>query len=164
MALSAGICPKCNENLLLKGNIPFLVCPLCAGNISTREALALLDAMCADSKKISANIAKCLSLEKKYGPQMPAQILMAMQRHFPNNEEIAYLALKMSGFPQSGVRGYLQVFASVAKPVAFATAFLDKALVGTNLYLGDLFEKYINNKLKGVEQKRYIAEILAVYQ
>ena len=159
MNLSAGICPNCNEHLLLKSGVPFLICPLCGESLSAREGTAALDIVCADSKKLHENIAKCLKLEEKYGPQMPLQILHILARHFPHNEEVAYLIVKMSGYAPMAIKQYLASFAGIRKQASFAEEFLENALTFRHMAWADMFEQYIAHRLSGNQQARWHAKL-----
>jgi len=166
-ALTAGICPNCNEYILLKKGVPFLICPLCGENLSARQAMATLEVICADARKLNENIAHCLKLEEKYGPELPLQILSVIEKFFPHNEEVAFLVVKMAGYGSYAVRGYLTNFASVKTPVPFAEEFMQKSLTFRNLGFADLFTQYINNKFTGKQQfvwKERIKEALASYK
>jgi len=88
---SAGVCPNCKEHLLLKQGLMFLVCPLCAENIAARESKEALEQIYEVPLALNENIAQVLRLEKKYGPQLPYQILLVLKSKFPHNEQIAFL-------------------------------------------------------------------------
>ena len=153
---SAGVCPKCNEHLLLKQGLMFLICPLCAENIAAREAKEALEVIYANPARLTENIAQVLRLEKKYGPQLPYQILLILKRNFPHNEEIAFLALKMSGYNSFILKEYLTNFAKFQKPVSFAAEVLENCLIPKNWELLPLFEQYIKNKTAGNAQARWL--------
>jgi len=159
MNLSAGICPSCNEHLLIKSGIPFLICPLCGENLSAREGIAMLDIVCADSKKLHDNIAQCIKLEDKYGPQLPLQILTVLAKYFPHNEEVSYLIVRMSGYSSLAVKQHLSGFASVKKTASFSEDFLENSLNFRHMCWADLFEKYINNRLVGNAQQRWLEKL-----
>jgi len=155
----AGVCPKCNEHLLIKQGLTFLVCPLCAENIRAGESKELLDQMYADPAKLTQHIAQVLRLEKKYGPQLPYQILLVLKKNFPHNEEIAFLALKFSGYGSFALKEYLTNFAKFQKPVSFATEVLEKGMLPRNWELATLFEQYIKNKTTGVTKERWLEKL-----
>jgi len=156
---SAGICPNCNEHLLLKQGLAFLVCPLCAKNITAREAQADLERVYTDPAKLNDNIAKIIKLEKKYGPQLPYQILLVVKSKFPHNEEVAFLALKMSDFNRLLLKEYLSNFARFKKAVSFANEVLEHGMTPRNYELLPLFEQYIDNKTKGANHTRWIERL-----
>jgi len=156
---NAGVCPKCNEHLLLKIGLTFLVCPLCGENIRAIESKEALERNYADPAKLTDHIANVLRLEKKYGPQLPYQILLVLKKNFPHNEEVAFLALKFSGFSSFALKEYLTNFAKFQKPVSFATEVLENGLIPRNWELTPLFEQYINNKTKGNTKERWLSRL-----
>ena len=157
--LCAGICPSCKEHLLIKKGIPFLVCPLCSDSISAREAEATLEVVCEDPQKLSENIAKVIKLERLYGPELPHYVLIVLAEKFPNNEDVAYLLVKMSDYHQFNVRKYLTTFAGSRKAVTFAEDFLDKTLTYRNMAMADMFEQYIKNKVTGNNRDKWLEKL-----
>ena len=156
---SAGICPKCKEHLLLKQGLLFLVCPLCAENIGARESKEALELLYANPAALTENIAHVLRLEKKYGPQLPYQVLLVLKKHFPHNEEVAFLTLKMSGYNSFLLKEYLTNFAKFQKPVSFASEVLENGLTPRNWELAALFEQYIKNKTAGAVNTRWTEKL-----
>jgi len=156
---SAGICPRCEEHLLLKQGLMFLVCPLCATNLGAQESRDTLELVYSNPAAVTENIAKVLTLEKKYGPHLPYQILLVMRKHFPHNEEIAFLTLKMSGYSSFVLKEYLTNFARVPKPVAFAEEVLENGLIPRNWELTHLFEQYIKSKTSGLVHTRWLDKL-----
>lgn len=158
MNFEAGICPKCKEYLLLKRNVPFLVCPMCGQSISSGEAMGLLRNKCKDADSINDLIADCIALEMQYGPDLPFMILGEITENFPKMESPAYLITKMTGYEVAAVRLYLQTFASVkSEPgnVPWAEEFLDNCLNYRNMEFADLFLAYIENKIRPDKQAFY---------
>jgi len=100
-----------------------------------------------------------LRLEKKYGPQLPHQILLVLKRNFPHNEEIAFLSLKMSGYNSFALKEYLSNFAKFQKPISFAQEVLENGLVPKNWELAPLFEQYIKNKTTGSTNTRWLEKL-----
>jgi len=156
---SAGICPNCSEHLLLKQGLMFLVCPLCGENIGSRESKEVLEQVYTNPSKLAENIAQVLLLEKKYGPQLPYQILLILKKNFPHNEDVAFLTLKLSGFNRFMLKDYLTAFAKFQKPVPFAVEVLQNGLVPINWELAQLFEQYIKNKTSGNIQTRWLDKL-----
>jgi len=156
---TAGVCPKCNEHLLLKQGLNFLVCPLCAENIIAREANEALEKIYADPAALTENIAQVLRLEKKYGPRLPYQVLLILKKNFPHNEEVAFLTLKMSGYNSFILKEYLTNFAKFQKPVSFAAEVLENGLVPKHWELAPLFEQYIKNKTAGSTTTRFLEKL-----
>lgn len=136
-----------------------MVCPLCATNIGAREAQEALEFIYANPGKLTENIAKVLVLEKKYGPQLPYQILLVIKRNFPHNEEVAYLTLRMSGYNSYILKEYLTNFAKFQKQISFAADVLENCLVPRNWELTALFEQYINNKTTGAVHARWLEKL-----
>lgn len=166
MNVNAGICPSCNEHILLKKGIPFLICPLCGESISAKQSAAVLQEMCSDPKMINENLLQCIKLEEKFGPSLPLQILAVLTENFPYNEDVAYLTVKMRGYSGLAVKQYLLAFSESKKKVPYADDFLDNAMTGKNMVWGHLFEKYIENRLSGSKQKWFrerIREMRAAY-
>lgn len=169
MNLTAGICPKCQEYLLLKSNVPFLVCPLCGASISNHEATTLLDKRCCDASQMNNITADCIALEAKYGPELPWLILSRVVANFPHLESPAYLLTKLSGFAPSAVWEYLKRFANLkSQPenVPWAEDFLDTCLTYRNMEFADLFAAYIENKVRSAKQDDYrkkLAELREEY-
>jgi len=155
-SFGAGVCPKCNEHLLIKQGLTFLVCPLCAENIRASESKEMLEKAYADPAKLTEHIATVLRLEKKYGPQLPYQILVVLKKNFPHNEDVAFLALKFSGYNSFLLKEYLTNFAKFQKPVSFAIEVLENGLIPRNWELAQLFEQYIKNKTKGAANTRWL--------
>ena len=158
MNLTAGICPKCHEYLLLKSNVPFLVCPLCGEAISNNEAATLLDSKCRDQANLNDLTADCIVLEAQYGPELPFMILRQVVENFPQMESPTYLLTKLSGYDMAAVRAYLQRFAnfpSQPSNVPWAEDFLDTCLTYRNMEFADLFAAYIENKIRPAKQDEY---------
>lgn len=158
MNLTAGICPKCKEYLLLKSNVPFLVCPLCGESISNHEATTLLDNRCRDATQMNNITADCIALEAQYGPDLPWLILNRVVANFPQLESPTYLLTKLSGFDPAIVREYLHRFANLkSQPenVPWAEDFLDNCLTYRNMEYADLFTAYIENKVRPAKQDEY---------
>jgi predicted RNA-binding Zn-ribbon protein involved in translation (DUF1610 family) len=158
-SLSAGVCPKCNEHLLIKQGLIFLVCPLCGENIRAVESKDTLEKNYADPAKLTDHIATVLRLEKKYGPQLPYQILLVLKKNFPHNEEVAFLALKFSDFSSFMLKEYLTNFAKFQKPVSFAVEVLENGLTPRHWELAPLFEQYIKNKTTGAVKERWLGKL-----
>jgi len=158
-SFGAGICPKCNEHLLIKQGLTFLVCPLCAENIRANESKESLEKVYADPAKLTEHIANVLRLEKKYGPQLPYQILLILKKNFPHNEEVSFLTLKLSGYNSFLLKEYLTNFAKFQKQVPFATEVLENGLIPRNWELAALFEQYIKNKTKGAINTRWLEKL-----
>lgn len=156
---NAGMCPNCNEHLLLKQGLAFLVCPLCAKNITAREAKEDLERVYTNPAKLTENIAQILNLEKKYGPQLPYQILLVLKNKFPHNEEVAFLTLKMSGFNSQLLKEYLSNFAKFQKTISFAHEVLEHGMTPRHYELLPLFEQYIKNKTKGANNTRWVERL-----
>lgn len=158
MNFDAGICPKCKEYLLLKSNVPFLVCPLCGQSISSTEAKTGLQHKCQDQDNINDLIADCIALEIQYGPELPFMILSELLANFPYLESPAYLLTKMTGYEVGAVRSYLRTFAGTKSDpsnVPWAEEFLDNCLDYRNMEFADLFVAYIQNKIRPDKQDKY---------
>jgi hypothetical protein len=155
-SFGAGICPKCNEHLLIKQGLVFLICPLCASNIGAREANDALNKLYCDPAQLTEYIATVIRLEKKYGPQLPYQILLVLKKNFPHNEEVAFLTLKFGGYNTFALKEYLTNFAKFKKTVSFASEVLEKGLIPRNWELAQLFEQFIKNKTEGTVQVRWL--------
>ena len=136
-----------------------MVCPLCSDSISAREAEATLEVVCEDHTKLSENIAKVIKLERIYGPELPHYVLIILAEKFPNNEDIAYLLVKMSDYHPFNVRKYLTTFAGSKKLVTFAEDFLDKTLTYRNMGMADMFEQYIRNKVTNNNRDKWLEKI-----
>ncbi len=169
MNLTAGICPKCHEYLLLKNNVPFVVCPLCGESISHHEATVLLDNKCSDQANLNDLTADCIALEVQYGPELPYMILSQVVENFPQLESPTYLLTKLTGYDGGAVREYLKRFANLkSQPnnVPWAEDFLDACLNYRNMEFADLFAAYIENKIrpeKQVEYREKLAKLRSEY-
>jgi hypothetical protein len=159
MAFSPGMCPHCEEFILMKDKVPFLVCPLCSENVLARDGAGLLDELCADPKLTNAIIAQCIKIEQEFGPELPLQVILKLCENFPENEQAAYLAISMSGFTPVMVEQYLTAFADNTKEVPFAVDFLEGALKYRNLRFAALFRKYIDSKLSGNVKTRWVEQL-----
>lgn len=162
MNFDAGICPKCKEYLLLKSNVPFLVCPLCGQSISSAEAKTNLQSKCRDKDCVNDLIADCIVLEMQYGPELPFMILGELLENFPHLESPAYLITKMTGYRVDAVRSYLKSFAGTKSDpgnVPWAEEFLDTCLDYRNMEFADLFVAYIENKIRPEKQAEYKSKV-----
>ena len=162
MAFKAGVCTRCSEYILLKENIPFVVCPKCTGNVSGREAAEALKVKCNDKDKINDIIADCIALEVQYGPKLPFMVLAMVADNFPRMESPAYLLVKLAGFDTASVRMYLDAFAGVKsdpKNVPWAKEFLDNAVAYRNMEFAPLFVSYIENKLGKDDKEKYLNKV-----
>lgn len=158
MNFDAGICPKCQEYLLLKSSVPFLVCPMCGQSISSTEAKINLQNKCRDKDCVNDLIADCIVLEMQYGPELPFMILGELLENFPHLESPAYLITKMTGYRVDAVRSYLKAFAGTKSDpnnVPWAEEFLDACLDYRNMEFADLFVAYIENKIRPEKQAEY---------
>ena len=168
MSFAPAICPKCDQFILLKIGKPFLVCPVCEANISAREASMLLDATCANPRRTNEIVAKCLKTQEEYNEiELSLKVLTVLNKHFPQNEEVAYLVVKMSGYASVNVKEYLTSFAETKRSAAFAEEFLAKALKFNNMACAVLFAQYIENKLPTQKQQKWksqLADMLRVYK
>jgi hypothetical protein len=162
MALVAGICPKCNEYILLKENIPFLICPCCSGTISNRECRAFLEKRCGDKDKVHGVIADCIALEINYGKELPFMVLTVLCDNFPRMEEPAFLLVKLSDFDWSITRTYLETFSEIksnSDNVPWAAEFLDEAITYRSMEFADFFVQYIENKLEENKKQKYLDKV-----
>ena len=135
------------------------MCPLCAENIRAGESKELLEKNYADPAKLTDHIANVLRLEKKYGPQLPYQILLVLKKNFPHNEQVAFLTLKYSGYNSFLLKEYLTNFAKFQKPVSFASEVLENGLTPRHWELAPLFEQYIKNKTTGATNTRWLEKL-----
>lgn len=135
------------------------MCPLCATNLVAREAREALEFAYSNPAKVTENIAQILRLEKKYGPQLPYQILLVMKKRFPHNEEIGYLTLKMSGYNSFILKEYLTNFSKYQKPISYAEEILEKGMIPRNWELTPLFEQFIQNKTSGSVHARWLEKL-----
>jgi hypothetical protein len=145
--------------ILLKDNVPFLVCPLCGQNVLAREAIERLDAVCAEPKLTNALIAQCLEIEREHGAELPLQVVLKLCEKFPQNETVAFMAVTLSDFNPSIVHQYLVAFSDDAREIPFAVDFLEGALKFRNLRHASLFRAYITNKLKGNIRTRWLENL-----
>lgn len=162
MSYSAAICPKCHHYLLVKDNVPFLVCPVCNESISNQESTTLLHERCHDADRINDVIADCIALELQYGPELPYLVLCEIVDAFPRQESPAYLLTKMAGYSVAAVRAYLRNFASIKSEtdnVPWAEEFLDNCLTYQNMEFADLFSTYIQNKVAPANQAKYFDKL-----
>lgn len=162
MNLQAGNCPKCHEYLLMKQNMPFLICPKCGETISAQSANAIVERRCADADQINAVIAECVALEIKYGPELPFMLLSKIVANFPHLESPAYLLIKLAGYEMGLVYDYLKTFSSIKsepKNVPWAESFLDNCLSFQTIEFADLFRSYVRNKVRAEKQQFYLDKI-----
>jgi hypothetical protein len=165
MAFIAGICPKCGEYILLKDNIPFLVCPVCSGTVSNNEAANVLNKKCNDKDNVSEVIADCIALEVRYGQELPFMVLATLCDNFPRMEQPAYLLTKLSGYDFPAVRMYLEKFSGIkSEPhnVPWAEEFLNSCISYQNMEFADRFMAYAENKLAPDKKQKYIDKIEAL--
>lgn len=161
-AFSAGICTKCNEYILLKDNVPFLVCPVCGENIGFREATDSLNKRCTDKDAVHGVIADAIALELDYGAELPFRILTTVAENFPRMEEPAYLLVHLSGYDRNMVHVYLEQFSEIkSNPdnVSWAKGFLDTIINYANMEFADLINQYIENKLPQNKKEEYLNRV-----
>jgi predicted RNA-binding Zn-ribbon protein involved in translation (DUF1610 family) len=159
---SAGICTKCNEYILLKDGIPFLVCPICGANIGFREATENLKKRCADGNTVHTVIADAIALELNYGAELPFRILTTVAENFPRMEEPAYLLVRLSGYDRNLVRAYLEQFSEIKSDkgnISWAQDFLDTIITYGNMDFAELIEQYIENKLPQNKKRDYLDRV-----
>jgi hypothetical protein len=163
VALDIGICPKCGEYILLKGNVPFLICPKCVGEVSAKETVALLKKKCNDKDNVNEIIADCIALELQYGQELPFLVLAELADNFPLMEEPNFLVTRLSGYETGTVRVYLERFSgrkSDPRNVPWAEEFLDACLTYGNMEFADQFASYIENKIDSAKKQKYTNKLL----
>ena len=159
---SAGVCTKCNEYILLKDGVPFLVCPMCGASVGFREATAKLDKRCANKDTVHAVVADAIALELSYGAELPFRILTTVSENFPRMEEPAYLLVRLSGYERNLVHIYLEQFGEIKSDsgnVSWAADFLDTIIVYGNMDMADLIIQYIENKLPQNKRQPYLDRV-----
>jgi predicted RNA-binding Zn-ribbon protein involved in translation (DUF1610 family) len=159
---SAGICTKCNEYILLKDGIPFLVCPMCGATIGFREATNTLEKKCTNKDAVHSVIADAIALEMNYGAELPYKILTTVCENFPRMEEPAYLLVRLSGYNPILVKTYLEQYGGIKSDpnnVPWAADFLDLIIDYGNMDIADLIIQYIENKLPQSKKKKYFDRV-----
>jgi hypothetical protein len=159
MSFSAAICPKCEEYILAKDGVPFLICPMCNGSISAHDALERLKLKCNDKDKANEVIGDCIALELQYGPQLPYLVLATLCDNFPKMEEPAFLLVRLSNFDMEPMYLYLDTFAKIKsnpKDTPWVTEFLDTVLLYKNMGYADLLSAYIENKCDKENREKYL--------
>jgi hypothetical protein len=159
---TAGICTKCNEYILLKDGVPFLVCPKCNATVGFREATAELNKKCADKDTVHNVIGDAIALEMDYGPELPYRVLTTVSENFPRMEEPAYLLVQLSGYDSTLVRAYLEEFCEIKSDkgnVPWAEGFLDLIITYGNMDIADLIVKYIDNKIPQTKKQKYFDRV-----
>jgi predicted RNA-binding Zn-ribbon protein involved in translation (DUF1610 family) len=162
MSFSAGICTKCEEYILLKDGVPFLVCPMCGATVGYREATEVLGKKCADAKQVHEVVADCIVLEAAYGPELPFMILADVCDNFPRMEEPAYMLVRLSAYNAMVVKTYLESFADIksdARNIPWAEEFLDAVVTYRNMEMADLLIRFIENKVKDEKKKEYLDKV-----
>jgi predicted RNA-binding Zn-ribbon protein involved in translation (DUF1610 family) len=159
---SAGICAKCNEYILLKDGVPFLVCPMCGATIGFREATEKLNQKCANPDTVHGVIADSIALEVDYGAELPYRILTVVCEHFPRMEEPAYLLVRLSSYEPVLVKVYLEEYSDIKSDkgnVPWAEDFLDTIITYGNMDIADSIVKYIDNKLPQSKKQKYFDRV-----
>ena len=150
-----GICPACEDVVVIKKQMLFFACPHCQQKISTNEARTRLAGTCADPADADDMLKHCVDLELRYGPEVPLEILLQIRKYHPHNEAVSYSIVRMSGYKPEYVRQYIKDFSAVKKQVPFAEDFLDNTLIPQYIMLVNHFSQYIENKLPADRQKKY---------
>ncbi|MDR0975969.1 MAG: hypothetical protein LBM01_03370 [Christensenellaceae bacterium] len=159
MSFTAGVCPKCKEYLLLKEGVPFLVCPLCSANISFQKSQTLLKNRCMNPENISKLIEDCLTLEVRYGKELPLYIMGELADNFPSNEEVSYLLCSLTNFDEALTREHLKKFAALPSKPAWAEKLLAACLRFDYLDIEDTLKTYIKTKLDPKFHPEYLAKL-----
>jgi predicted RNA-binding Zn-ribbon protein involved in translation (DUF1610 family) len=159
---SAGFCTKCDEYILLKDGVPFLVCPMCGGTVSFREAAEELNKRCSNKDTVHSVIADAIALEISYGAELPYKILTTVSENFPRMEEPAYLLVRLSGYNNTLVRAYLEEFGEIKSDtgnISWAEEFLDCIITYGNMEMSDLIVKYIDSKIPQSKKQKYFDRV-----
>ena len=149
MKFIPAICPECSQFIMCKDGLVYVQCAACKQDITITQGLELLKEKCGNPAEITNVISTCLKLYKMYGEDLPLAVLDILGENFPGNEKVAYLRVKMSGYPVDMVRRYLEKFAHEKEKQPFAAQFLDATLEPRYMQSAEFFQDYIKNKLPG---------------
>lgn len=150
------LCNKCGFLILVDERTPFAECPQCKKAVVVEDAVAELEEFCKIPANTNDIILRCLEIEAQYGPELPRAVLAIIAYNFPTNEEIVFLIVRFSDYKPQLVQNYLSRFSKDKKQVPWANEFLNKALTVRNMEYADLFQTYIDNKVKKTHRARYI--------
>jgi len=156
MSFKPAFCPKCDDLILVSEKTPFVECPACDGAIAAEEAITKLEDHCRRPSNIQPMLSRCIEMEAEFGSELPTAILAILADSFPGNEQVHYLVTKMGGYQPQLVESYLVRFSKDRKKTPFAEDFLTEAMTVRNMEHMDLFEDYINNKVKSDRKAKYI--------
>jgi predicted RNA-binding Zn-ribbon protein involved in translation (DUF1610 family) len=159
---SAGLCTKCNEYILLKDGVPFLVCPMCGASTGYRESTEALTKKCLEKDEVHRVIADAIALETTYGAELPYRILTVVVENFPRMEEPAYMLVRLSGYDNTLTKAYLNQFGGIKSDpdnVPWAENLLNLIITYNNMDIADLLIQYANNKLPENKKQKYLDQI-----
>ena len=150
------VCPKCESLILVGTKDVFAICPECEKPISVEESHNKLQEICSRPSNVNNIIANCIRIEKEHGPELPMSVLGRLGWNFPENEEIAFLMVKMGGYKSSDVHSYLQRFAGIKNKPPYAEDLLERGMVVRSMEYAQLFKDYIENKLPKDRRPKYV--------
>ena len=153
-----GLCPKCEDLILISRKDIFVTCPKCSDYISGEESKTKLKDWIGDPKNTTEVIGLAIELEDNYGPEISTAILALAEESFPLNEQVAYLNLKFQDFEPGHIKNHLSRFANIKakKYQPWAEEFLQKAMIVRNMDNSALFGAYIENKVISKRKQKYI--------
>ena len=153
------ICPKCNEIILVRYTLPFVVCAICRQSISSGEAIDELETAILNPAMTSDLITKCLKLEKMFDGLVPLAVMQKIIRAHPDNEQVAYLIVRFNDYNPIEIKRYLAKFAEIERKIPFAEDFLEKAMTVRNMAFAEELTLYIENKLPPSAQNKWIKKL-----
>ena len=155
MGLMVGICPNCDNIVASKKKALFFSCDGCSQDIPLRQAVGAVYEMCKDPGQVNDVISLCLTLEKDTDVEVPLAIMTLLKNFHPDNEQVAFTHVRISGYDPDAVNQYLDKFANIKGTRPFATEFLDNAMQPANMMQSATFAKYITNKVPSTKQREY---------
>ena len=157
---TTALCPKCDEIILVRNTLPFVLCAICKQSISTGESIEALGVAIKNPARISDLLTTCIKLGQMYKPVVPLSVLNLIVREYPDNEEASYLIVKYSDYNPIPVKVYLDRCAEIEKKKRpFAEEFLEKTMFAPNMAFVDQFETYIENKLPKDKQATWLKKL-----
>jgi len=133
----------------------YFECNHCNDQFPTSQAVSLLQDMCLDASNIDDILDICLNLEEEGEVEMALGVSEVLKSAQPQNEQVVYINVRLSGYEPIAVKYYLESFAGVKGIKPYAEEFLENAMEPRNLPVIGLLHKYIENKLPTAKQKAF---------
>lgn len=153
--MGVGVCPNCLEAVSIPKKGLYFQCPNCKEQFPVSQAVSLLNTMCLDPTNADDILDMCLDLEESGEEELALGIIEILKDTQPQDEQLAFTFVRLSGYEPMTVKHYLESFAGAKGIKPFAEDFLESAMEPRNLASIGLLYKYIENKLPAARQKAF---------